>query len=523
MQTSPVSPSSDGTPELLAAELDLGLVHEIARVLTSEDPVSSRLTRVVELLDERCGMSPTILTVIDDSVGGLRVAAVSGAEGDVDGVHYRIGEGVTGRVVETGKPVVVPRTSLEPMLVNRVGLGGMPNGGERSFVCVPVACGGSVVGSLGVGMPFDPGCSYTRVVVFLEIVASLLAQAMHLGKIVDAERRSLLDENLHLKAELRERYDFSNLVGTSSGMRQVYQQITQVASSGTTVLIRGESGTGKELIAHAIHYNSPRSTGPFVRVNCAALPESLVESELFGYERGAFTGATGRKKGRFEVADGGTLFLDEIGDLSPGIQIRLLRVLQEREFERVGGTATVSVDVRIITATNRDLETAVADGSFREDLYYRLNVFPIHAPPLRHRKGDILLLADHFLEKLARDQDRAVKRIATSAIEMLTSYHWPGNVRELENAIERAALVCEGEVIHGYHLPPTLQTAEGSGTVVQTSLAESVASFEKDILLDTLKTTRGNKAKAARLLATTERIVGYKVKKYGIDCRRFAD
>jgi Nif-specific regulatory protein len=251
------------------------------------------------------------------------------------------------------------------------------------------------------------------------------------------------------------------------------------------------------------------------------LPESLIESELFGHEKGAFTGAVARKRGRFELAEGGTLFLDEIGDLSPAMQVKLLRVLQEREFERVGGTETLKVNVRLIAATNVDLEQAVQDSRFRSDLYYRLNVFSIYLPPLRERKTDILLLADHFLEKYSSQNGKRIKRISTPAIDMLMSYHWPGNVRELENCIERAVLVCEGGVIHSHHLPPTLQTAEASGTVPRLSLDAAVGAYEKDLIQDALKTSRGNRAKAARLLDTTERIVNYKIKKYEIDCSRF--
>ncbi|HVF45684.1 MAG TPA: sigma 54-interacting transcriptional regulator, partial [Pyrinomonadaceae bacterium] len=243
--------------------------------------------------------------------------------------------------------------------------------------------------------------------------------------------------------------------------------------------------------------------------------------ELFGYERGAFTGAMSRKKGRFELADGGTLFLDEIGDLNASTQIKLLRVLQEREFERLGSTETLKVNVRLIAATNKDLEDEIEGGRFRADLYYRLNVFTIFMPPLRERKPDVLLLADHFLEKYGREHRKHIKRISTPAIDMLTSYHWPGNVRELENIIERAVVVCDSSVIHGHHLPPTLQTAEGSGTVTRLSLAQSVAAYERDIIQDALKSARGNRARAAKLLDTTERILGYKVKKYDIACERF--
>jgi Nif-specific regulatory protein len=287
------------------------------------------------------------------------------------------------------------------------------------------------------------------------------------------------------------------------------------------VLIRGESGTGKELIAQAIHYNSLRSEGPFIRVNCAAIPENLIESEFFGYEKGAFTGAVARKKGRFELAHRGTIFLDEIGDLTPMTQVKLLRVLQEQEFERVGGMETIKVDVRVITATNSDLESMMESGDFREDLYYRLNVYSILLPPLRERKTDILLLADHFMIKYSRQQGKIVKRISTPAIDMLMRYHWPGNVRELENCVERAVLVCEDQVIHSYHLPPTLQTAESSGTVTHLSLTSAVESYEKELIQDALKSTHGNRARAARLLSITERIINYKIGKYDIDIKRF--
>jgi Nif-specific regulatory protein len=251
------------------------------------------------------------------------------------------------------------------------------------------------------------------------------------------------------------------------------------------------------------------------------LPHDLIESELFGYERGAFTGANGTKKGRFEIAHGGTLFLDEIGELSPLTQVKLLRVLQEREFERVGGTESIKVNIRLVAATNKDLEKAIRAGDFREDLYHRLNVFTIFVPPLRERKSDILLLADHFLEKFSREHGKQVRRISTPAIDMLVSYHWPGNVRELANVIERAVVVCDANVVHGHHLPPTLQTAEASGTTPTLTLQQTLEAVERDVLQDALKSARGNRAKAARLLGATERVFNYRVRKYRIDWRRF--
>jgi len=304
-------------------------------------------------------------------------------------------------------------------------------------------------------------------------------------------------------------------------MQEVYQLISQVAASDTTVLLRGESGTGKELVAHAVHYASRRAAKPIIKVNCAALPEGVIESELFGHEKGAFTGAVAARKGRFELAQGGTLFLDEIGDLSPAMQIKLLRVLQEKEFERVGGTSTIKADVRLIAATNRVLEQLIEKEQFRQDLYYRMNVFPVHIPPLRERRTDILLLADYFAERYSRQNHKNVRRISTPAIDMLMAYHWPGNVRELENCIERAVLLSDDDVIHGHHLPPTLQTAEASGTVPRGTLRATLERVERELLVEALKSARGNMAAAANALGITERIMGLRVRKYRVEPRRF--
>jgi Nif-specific regulatory protein len=392
----------------------------------------------------------------------------------------------------------------------------IPNASDSDkFLVTPIRLGGRNAGLL------VSEVSTTTDTAELTVIAAMIAQSLRVEHAVLGERERLREENQQLKQELKEKYDFSHLVGNSNEMRQVYEQVSQVARSNATVLLRGESGTGKEMIANAIHYNSLRSKRAFVKINCAALPDSLIESELFGHERGAFTGADKLKRGRFEMADGGTLFLDEIGDLPPQTQVKLLRVLQEREFERLGGTETIRANIRLITATNKNLEEAISKGDFREDLYYRLNVFSIFLPPLRQRRSDILLLAEHFLEKYENEHGKRIRRISTPAIDMLMSYHFPGNVRELENAIERAVLVCDSNVIHSHHLPPTLQTAETSGTETHLTLSSAVAGFERDLIIDTLKSTSGNVAKAARQLDSTERILGYKIKKYGIDPSRF--
>jgi Nif-specific regulatory protein len=509
------------TPEQAEAR-KLVTFLETGELLAGTLQLIEAMSRILAILGRHHGMKRSSVMLLDHDTNELRVVASHGLdETEARRVRYQLGEGVSGRVAQTGKPVVVPQISREPMFLDRLGARRKSLRKELTFICVPVLVNRKPVGVLGVDLDYKAERDYERATKFLSIIATMIAQAIKVDHLIESDKQRLLDENIHLKQELRERYDFSHIIGNSGPLRQVYEQVTQVARTNTTVLLRGESGAGKELIAHAIHYNSLRANKAFIKVSCAALPETLIESELFGYEKGAFTGAQARKKGRFELAAGGTLFLDEIGDLNVSTQIKLLRVLQEREFERLGGTETIKVNARLIAATNKNMEQAIANGEFREDLYYRLNVFTIFMPPLRERKSDVLLLADHFLEKYAREHGKSIKRISTPAIDMLASYHWPGNVRELENIIERAVLVCETNVIHGHHLPPTLQTAEGSGTVTQLSLEGTVAAFERDIIMDALKTTRGNRKRAAKLLNTTERIIGYKVRIHEIDCNRF--
>ena len=494
---------------------------EISQALSGTLDLKAGLHRVLEVLEKHHGLVSSAVMLLREDSKEIFIEAAFGLTADGQRARYRLGEGITGRVVESGKPVVVPQASHEPLFLGRATPTRAINKHEITLICVPITVHRKTLGALAAVLRYKKDRDYDREVKFLRVAGSMIAQALKIHHMVEMDKQRLLDENIHLRQELKQRYDFSNLIGNSGPMRQVYEQIAQVAPTNTTVLIRGESGTGKEMIAHAIHYSSPRAKRPFIKVSCAALPESLIESELFGYEKGAFTGAAARKKGRFEMAEGGTLFLDEIGELSQATQIKLLRVLQEREYERLGGTETIKSNVRPIAATNKDLEMAMREGTFREDLYYRLNVFAIYLPPLRERRPDILELAEHFVDKYSREHHKRIKRISTPAIDMLSSYHWPGNVRELENCIERTLLVCEGNVIHGHHLPPTLQTASASDTVTRLSLSTAIESYEKDLIQDALKTARGNRARAAKLLDTTERILGYKVKKYDIDSHRF--
>jgi Nif-specific regulatory protein len=499
----------------------LSLLIEINQAVSRTSELRASLSAVLKILNISYGIKSGAVFLADNSGRTLMMEASVGYKIDIAKSKYKYGEGLVGRIAETGKPIVVPQVSKEPLFLNRMSSWDPKRDREQTFIGVPISIDYSTLGVLIVNLPYSPNRDYDSAKKFLTLVASALLLPIRLRQELMIERERLLSENIQLKQKLQGEFSFSNIIGNSHSMREVYEMVAQVARTNTTVLIRGESGTGKELIAKAIHYNSLRKDKPYISVNCGAIPENLIESEFFGYEKGAFTGAVSRKKGRFELAHNGSIFMDEIGDLSLMTQVKMLRVLQEQEFERVGGTETLQVDVRVIAATNADLEQLIKQGEFREDLYYRLNVFSILLPPLRERKTDILLLADHFMIKYSRQFNKAVRRISTPAIDMLMRYHWPGNVRELENCIERAVLVCQDQVIHSYHLPPTLQTAESSNTKPHLGLEESIAAYEKELISDALKMTNGNQTKAARLLHTTERIIGYKIKKLKIDKKRF--
>ena len=501
---------------------ELHVLFEITQILDSSLDLRDVVGPVLETLAKQMSMVRGTITLVNRQTGEITIDTAHGlSESQMVRGRYRVGEGVTGKVIQSGRPMVVPRVSLEPLFLNRTGARSGLRKKDVTFICVPIKLGNEVIGALSADHVLPKEVALQEDVRVITIIASMIAQAVRLRQSAQEERERLLEENKRLRDQLKEKFRPSNIVGNSKQMQEVYDQIAQVCKSQTTVMIRGESGTGKELVAHAVHYNSPRAQKPFIRVNCAALPETLVESELFGHEKGAFTGALSTRQGRFEIANGGTIFLDEVGDFSPATQVKLLRVLQEREFERVGGSTPIKTDVRIVAATNRNLEEMIAEGRFRQDLYYRLNVFSIHLPALRERKADILLLADFFVQKYARVNHTSVRRISTPAIDMLMGYHWPGNVRELENCIERAVLVSEDEVLHGFHLPPTLQSAEASGTVTVGPLQTALDNIEREMIIEALKTCRGNMAKAARALGLTERLMGLRVKKHGIDAHRF--
>lgn len=480
------------------------------------------LYKVLDLLSQHLGMNRGSITILNPEASEIHIEVAHGISAAVKiKGRYRLGEGITGRVIESGKPIAVPDITTEPLFLSRTGARAKPEKGQTSFICVPIKEGTRVIGALSVDLTLHEPKPLDEDVRFLMIISSLIAQKVALLDKIEREKEQLSEDNLRLRKELSKKYSFSNIIGNSRKMQEVFYLITQVAKSTANVLLLGESGTGKELVANAIHYNSLRAEKPLIKVNCAALPANLVEAELFGYEKGAFTGASRQKEGKFELANGGTIFLDEIGALALESQGKLLRVLQEREMERLGATRTIKVNVRLIAATNKDLAAAVEGGSFREDLFYRLNVYPIYLPPLREREADVLMLADYFLEKYATEYRKDIKRISTPAIDALVQYHWPGNVRELENCMERSVLLCDDQVIHSYHLPPTLATAEQTGTQQSQSLIDAVERYERELLIDALKTSRGNMRRAAKSLKTTERIFGYKVRKYDIAPRQY--
>ena len=499
----------------MASEIEV--LKEITSAVVRERNVRLLLEQVLEILERRMGMIRGTFCLLEGDE--LRIEATTkalNAEERANG-HYRLGEGITGIVALTGRPEVVPDIRKDRRFLNRTGARGTAD--AVSFVCVPLVRLGQVIGTLSVDrtMRGDTG-SLVQDVTLLGIIANITAEAAAVCREECAEREALVEENRRLRDMLSN--NPGELVGNCREMRSVYEQIRQVAPSEATVLVRGASGTGKELVARAIQALSPRKDRPFVVLNCAALPEALVESELFGHEKGAFTDARELRIGRAEAANGGTLFLDEIGDLSVPVQVKLLRFLQDRTFSRVGSNVELKSDVRFIAATSRNLEELMEKKLFREDLYYRLSVFPIAIPDLAHRTGDIVLLAEHFLAKMNVKYGKQVSRISSPAVNMLQAYSWPGNVRELENCIERAVLTAKDDCIHAYNLPPSLQTPEFAEDPFRPedtmTLDEQLAAVERRILENALSRNGGNKSAAGRELGVSPRMMNYRMRRAGL-------
>ncbi len=412
------------------AELELSLLNEISRVLGSTLDLHSVFDQTMRVLADRLGMERGSLVLLDEMTGKLRTeTAVGLTPEEIHRGTYEIGEGITGQVVAHGQPIIVPDISKDDRFLNRTGARNVVPGVQTSFLCVPIKTEGHTVAALSVDKRYHNDESLRSDQRLLEIVGSFIAQALKINEIVAQEREEWQEEKRSITANLRSRYKFDNIIGSAPAMLDVFDTIAQVASSRATCLLLGETGTGKELIAKAVHYNSNRAEKPFIRVNCGALTGTLLESELFGHVKGSFTGAIKDKMGRFEAAHTGTLFLDEIGTIDTGLQVKLLRVLQEREFERVGDNRTMKVDVRIIAATNLDLQEEVAKGRFREDLFYRLNVVTIFLPPLRNRREDIPRLIDFFLDKFNDENAKLLRKISKEMLNVFVRYPWPGNVR----------------------------------------------------------------------------------------------
>jgi len=500
----------------------LPILFQISQIISESEDMAASLTIILKVMQTRMHIVRGMVTLYDRESSQIFIHESFGLteEQKARGI-YAPGEGITGKVVESGQAIVIPEVRNSPSFLNRTQVHTDGTDLNFSFFCVPILHGRKVLGTISAERIYANRRLLKQDVELMATVASMIAPAVELYLLENIDKVRLEAENRRLHNALKERFKPSNIIGNSKPMQDVYDLIHKVAVTKATVLVLGESGVGKELVANAIHYNSATADGPFVKFNCAALPENIVESELFGHEKGSFTGAVAMRKGRFELADGGTIFLDEVGELSLPIQAKLLRILQERSFERVGGIRPVKVDLRIIAATNRNLPEMVAAGTFREDLYYRLNVFPITIPPLRERGSDVILLADHFVARFAEDSGTPVKRISTPALNMLMAYHWPGNVRELENVIERSVILSEDGVIHGYNLPPSLQTSAESGTGFGLGLEAKLSAVEYEMIVEALKNNQGNVTEAARELCLTRRILGLRMEKYGISYKNY--
>jgi Nif-specific regulatory protein len=489
----------------------LSALLEVSRVLNASFDLEKNLSRTMRVIGDFLEMERGSVFLLDQHSKELKIVAAHGlTKEQIERGKYKIGEGIVGRVLEKGSNLVIPNVGEEPLFLNKTGSRFKKSG--ISFLCVPIKFKGESIGVLSADRIFrDRAITIDEDIRVLEIIASIIAQYAVLWK----HYKETEQERENLRLQLKGKYSLPNIIGTSDRMQEVFEAVHRVSDSKATVILYGESGTGKELIAKAVHYMSPRAKDPFVKFNCASIPEGLLESELFGHEKGAFTGAITSRKGRFELANGGTILLDEVGDLPINLQPKILRVLQEREFERVGGEKTIKVDVRLIAATSRNLEELVSRGKFREDLFYRLNVVPIFMPALRERKEDIPLLVEFFLKKFNEENKKTVS-ISPDSMRILSDYDWHGNVRELENTIERLVVMSDKGVIRPSDLPINLKLPSPDEMIQKESLKAGIEDIEKSSILDALAKTGWIQAKAARMIGLTPRQIGYKMKKYGL-------
>lgn len=525
-------------------DLELATLYAVSKILTASLVNHDVLRQVINVIAVQLDMEQGVLSLVQPS-GKLEVIAGIGLSVDEMRLGvFQSGEGVIGRVFKHAIPIVISDISTEPELIKDKDLYQGPDGEVISFLGVPIKAGNTCLGVLAFKFKQKPAFSgFESLVRFLTMIAGMIGQSIRLNMQVMQDRQHWLSEKADLQKALMHKYGLPNVIGQSKSMREVFAEVHLVAPTNATVLLRGESGTGKELIARAIHMHSTRKMQPFIKVNCAALSEHLLESELFGHEKGAFTGAIQERKGRFEQADGGTLFLDEIGEISPSFQAKLLRVLQEREFERVGGNKTIRVNVRLISATNRNLEEAVSNGTFRADLYYRINVVGVMLPPLRERREDIPLLVERVLMQHNIENKKHLQ-LTAQALRVLINCSWPGNVRQLENCVTRIATMARSDFIHDTDIPcqsqrcfsPLISATTAHNPDVIPIALENFASgvsngYDKNLMGYTLKIDRAKlieimesvgwvQAKAARVLGLTPRQVGYALKKYAVEIKK---
>lgn len=510
--------------------LELLALHRITELIGSAADLETTLSNILGVLEDTMRMERATLLFLDKAKQKLVIKASCGlSEAEEMRGVYRPDEGVCGQIFQTCSPFIVPDIDSEPLFLNRTGARSKVSKSKTSFLGVPIMINAAPEGVLTVDRLFGDEISFEEDIRFLAILATLIAQFVTLNREIEKKKAKLIEENNSLKAKLHGVHGGHFIIGHSKPMQEVFSIIDKISSSNVTALLLGESGTGKELVARAIHEGGVRQKKAFIKINCAALPETLLESELFGHERGAFTGAHASRPGRFELADGGTIFLDEIGEMPLSLQAKMLRVLQEKQFERIGGSKTYTVDVRIVAATNVSLEDAVENGSFRADLYYRLNVVPVLLPPLRERSEDIPLLFSHFLGKSNDRNNRKIK-ISPELLDFMIKYPWPGNVREMQNLVERMVILAEEERLTLNDLPPNLFGYEAGRSEIQIQEPKPI---EKDIRVDNTRKSlqeiekaeieaalRRNgwvQVRAARELGLTERQIGYRIKKYGLN------
>jgi Nif-specific regulatory protein len=515
---------------------EISAIYEVGKILTSTQNLTRAMGTSLRTLQSLLGFDRTAIFLPDDTTREIRMEVSAGyAAEERARARYVWGEGIVGKTMKSGGPSAIPDVRQEPSFLDKTRAHGKAPAGPLAYIAVPIKIGNEVLGVLAAERIGRAGTQALEADArALTVIGCLIGQALKMHAAIDRLQEEFQRQRQEFEKKIRKTYRLENIVGQSKRMQEVFGQVASVAPSRATVLLRGESGTGKEMVARAIHMASPRADRPFVTVNCAALPETLLESELFGHKRGAFTGAVEERKGRFEQASGGTILLDEVGDIPLPTQVKLLRVLQERKFERLGENRTTSVDVRIIAATNADLERLVEEGRFREDLFYRLNVIPLFLPPLRDRREDIIPLTEHFLDRFNREHAKGVS-FTNGALDLLIEYRWPGNVRELENLVERTVVMAKASLVGAQDLPRAVRlggmadtprppqgdvaaapAGRGDAPPSPSSRAAHLLAMEREELRSALESTGWVIARAAKILGWTPRQVAYKMKKHAL-------